>query len=81
MAPTEDFLPQRWLVPKGHPLYPTKNAWRPFERGPRNRIEQAVALTESRVMLVLTVREFDVRHPHEEFDRFKGNPASWEVNG
>ena len=78
MAQPEDFLPQRWLVPEEHPLYPPKNVWRPFERELRNRIGQEVALTESKVMLVLTIREFDVRDPYEEL---KGNPASWEVNG
>jgi cytochrome P450 len=29
-----EFLPEQWLVPEDHELYPPKNAWRPFERGP-----------------------------------------------
>jgi len=77
----EEFLPQRWLVPEGDPLYPPKNAWRPFERGPRNCIGQEVALTEIKVMLVLTVRQFDVRDAYEEFDALKGNPKGRKVNG
>jgi cytochrome P450 len=34
----EEFLPERWMVSEGHSLYPPKNAWRPFEKGPRNCI-------------------------------------------
>ncbi|KAL5353694.1 hypothetical protein ACLOAV_001734 [Pseudogymnoascus australis] len=28
-----DFIPDRFLVPNTHALYPVKNAWRPFELG------------------------------------------------
>lgn len=35
----DDFVPDRWLVGEGHPLYPVKNGWRPFERGPRNCLD------------------------------------------
>lgn len=77
----EEFIPERWLVPEGHELYPPKNAWRPFERGPRNCIGQEVALTEIKVMLALTLREFDFMDAYDEFDRMKGNPKGWNVNG
>jgi sterigmatocystin biosynthesis cytochrome P450 monooxygenase len=77
----DEFLPRRWLVPEGDPLYPPKNAWRPFEREPRNCIGQEVALTEIKVMLVLTIRQFNVRDAYEEFDVLKGNPKGWNVNG
>lgn len=77
----DEFLPQRWLVPEGDPLYPPKNAWRRFERGPRNCIGQEVALTEIKVMLVLTIRQYNVRDAYEEFDVLKRNPKGWNVNG
>ena len=30
----DDFLPDRWLVPAGDPLYPVKGGYRPFEFRP-----------------------------------------------
>lgn len=36
----DDFIPNRWLVALGDPLYPVKRTWRPFEFGPRNCIDR-----------------------------------------
>ncbi|KAL5378516.1 hypothetical protein DPSP01_009097 [Paraphaeosphaeria sporulosa] len=55
----EKFLPERWLAKEGDRLYPTKGAWRPFEQGGRNCIGQALALIELKLVLVMTLREFD----------------------
>ncbi|KAJ4360314.1 uncharacterized protein N0V89_000875 [Didymosphaeria variabile] len=55
----ERFLPERWLAKEGDRLYPTKGAWRPFEHGSRNCIGQALALIELKLVLVMTLREFD----------------------
>ncbi|APA13955.1 hypothetical protein SS1G_11247 [Sclerotinia sclerotiorum 1980 UF-70] len=77
----EEFLPERWIVPEGHELYPPKNGWRPFERGPRNCIGQEVAMTEIKLMLALTIREFDFKDAYEEYDVMKGNPKGLNVNG
>ena len=80
-ARSEAFLPERFLVPEGDELYPPKHAWRPFERGPRNCIGQELALTEIRVMLVLTIREFDFKDDYERFDALNNNSKGWNVNG
>ncbi|KAI3396389.1 hypothetical protein diail_12197 [Diaporthe ilicicola] len=57
----EEFLPERWLTrDEGDPLHPRKNAWRPFELGPRNCIGQELAMGEMRAILAMTVRELDV---------------------
>jgi cytochrome P450 len=53
-------LPERWLVPASDPLHPRKNAFRPFELGPRNCIGQEMAMLELRMILVMTVRDFDI---------------------
>jgi cytochrome P450 len=47
-----------------------KEAWRPFERGPRNCIGQEMALVEMRIIVALIVREFDfvAEYPGEESD-------------
>jgi cytochrome P450 len=65
----EQFLPERWLVEADHPLYPMKNAWRPFERGPRACIGQELAIMEIKMILAMTVREFDVCGVYAEWDQ------------
>lgn len=54
-----DFVPERWLACEGEPLYPRKNAWRPFELGPRNCIGQELAQLELRAILAMTLRDLD----------------------
>ena len=77
----EEFLPERFLVSEGDELYPPKNAWRPFERGPRNCIGQELALTEIKLMLALTIREFDFKDDYKGYDTLNKNPKGWNVNG
>lgn len=36
-----------------------RNAWRPFERGPRACLGQPLAMDELKIALLLTIREFD----------------------
>ncbi|KAE8349705.1 putative N-alkane-inducible cytochrome P450 [Aspergillus coremiiformis] len=67
------FIPDRWLVDPGHPLYPPPGAWRPFEHGSRDCIGQTLALLDIRVTLLMTVREFDFQDQYTEWDR--GHPA------
>lgn len=64
----EEFLPERWLVSEGDPLYPIKDAWRPFEKGPRSCIGQELAIAELKVILALTVREFKIEDAYREWD-------------
>jgi sterigmatocystin biosynthesis cytochrome P450 monooxygenase len=72
----DSFIPERWLVEEGHPLHPMKGAWRPFEFGPRNCIGQTLALMETKLLLLMTVREFDVVPAYEEgAPEVWGNPA------
>ena len=68
----DEFIPERHLVPEGNPLFPVKGALRPFEFGPRNCIGQELAMLESRLILAMTVREFDIRSDYEGFDRRTG---------
>ena len=77
----EEFLPERFLVPEGNELYPPKNGWRPFERGPRNCIGQELALTEIKVVLALTIREFEFKNDYGSLDAKKQRPQNWHVNG
>lgn len=63
-----EFLPERWLVSENDPLYPVKDAWRPFEKGPRSCIGQELAIVELKVILALTVREFKIEDAYREWD-------------
>ena len=53
-------IPERWLVPEDDLLHPPQNAFRPFELGPRNCIGQEIVQLELRLILAMTVREFDI---------------------
>lgn len=64
----DEFIPDRWLVEPGHELYPLNGAWRPFERGPRNCIGQALVMVELEVVLVMIAREFDFKPAYDEWD-------------
>ncbi|KAH8649147.1 sterigmatocystin biosynthesis P450 monooxygenase StcS [Xylariales sp. PMI_506] len=68
----EEFIPERWLVPKGDILYPPAHAWRPFEHGPLNCIGQELALIELKLILVYLVREFDIEPDWDGWDILQG---------
>ncbi|EWC44990.1 hypothetical protein DRE_01049 [Drechslerella stenobrocha 248] len=50
-----EFRPERWLEPDV-----PREAWRPFERGPRNCIGQELALIETKVIMAVALRRFDI---------------------
>jgi cytochrome P450 len=67
----DEFIPDRWLVADGDPLYPPKDAWRPFSMGPRNCIGMELALVELRLVAVLLARRFDIEEAWDEWDALK----------
>lgn len=68
-----EFLPERWLTTdKEDPLHPLRNAYRPFEQGPRNCVGQHMAMTEMTMVLVLVVRSLEVEEAWEEWDAKQG---------
>jgi cytochrome P450 len=78
----DEFLPERWLPESnGTDLHPIKNAWRPFEFGPRACIGVELALMEIKVVLALTLREFDLEEAYEEWDRLNKSSGIKTVNG
>ncbi|KAL2810347.1 cytochrome P450 [Aspergillus granulosus] len=60
----DEFIPERFLP--GAPGVASTDAWRPFERGPRNCIGQELALLEMKIAMVLTLRTFNVMSAIEE---------------
>lgn len=63
-----EFLPDRFMVGEDHPLHPVKNALRTFEPGNTNCIGQELAMTELRLGLVFTLRDFEFDFNYKEWD-------------
>ncbi|KAJ5626642.1 hypothetical protein N7528_004069 [Penicillium herquei] len=63
-----DFIPDRWLVEPGHPLYPPPGGWRAFEHGPRNCIGQNISTMAVKTTLAMIVRQFDFHDAYAELD-------------
>ena len=56
----ERFLPNQTPYPESLLHTPAgKDAWRPFEKGPRSCIGEQLAMLETKIILALTVKEFD----------------------
>ncbi|KAI1386888.1 cytochrome P450 [Hypoxylon trugodes] len=63
----DSFIPERFMVrDENDPLYPVRNTYRPFEMGPRNCIGQELVSVEIRLILALTVREFEVEDAYPQ---------------
>ncbi|KAJ5647168.1 hypothetical protein N7490_003540 [Penicillium lividum] len=69
-----DFIPDRWLVEKDHPLYPPAGGWRAFEHGPRQCIGQNISLMGIKATLAMVVRQFDFHDAYAEYDSL--NPST-----
>jgi cytochrome P450 len=76
-----EFLPDRFLPDRPEELRPLKNAWRPFEIGPRACIGTELAMTELKIVLALTVRDFDLREAFTEWDEAHNPKGVKRVNG
>lgn len=62
-------------------LHPVKGAWRPFEFGPRSCIGQELALLEIKIVMVMTVREFEVQAVYEGEIGVEGERAYQVLKG
>ncbi|KAK0120469.1 hypothetical protein ONS96_010683 [Cadophora gregata f. sp. sojae] len=78
----DEFIPERFLpAPDTYPAQReiVKDSWRPFEKGPRNCIGQELAVLEMKIIMVMTLREFDISSEYEEWDRMMGREKPGEM--
>lgn len=71
----DEFKPERFLPENADKIPP--DAWRPFEKGPRNCIGQELALIEMKVVLAMTLREFDFKAAYDELGSLMGDGSLW----
>jgi cytochrome P450 len=71
----DEFKPERFLPGNEGRVPP--NAYRPFEKGPRNCIGQELALIEMKVVLAMTLREFEFKTSYEELGSLMGDGTLW----
>ena len=76
-----EYLPERWMEssPEANTTFPplvTKSAWRPFEMGPRNCIGQELVYIELKMVMALTLREFNFEAMYkDDAPTWWGNPG------
>ncbi|KAL2070212.1 hypothetical protein VTL71DRAFT_13238 [Oculimacula yallundae] len=78
----DSFIPERFLLaPNNWPAQKeiVKDSWRPFEKGPRGCIGQELALLEMKIIMVMTLRDFDISSAYEEWDRKLGREKPGEM--
>ena len=77
----DDFIPERFLPPPHNFQEVTKDAWRPFQKGPRNCIGQELAMLDMKVIMAMTLRDYDIKAEYEEWDRALGREKPGEMLG
>ncbi|KAL2060699.1 hypothetical protein VTL71DRAFT_9340 [Oculimacula yallundae] len=75
----DEFIPERFLPPPHCWKEIPKHAYRPFEKGPRACIGQELAMLEMKIVLALTLRDFDISTQYEEWDRSMGRASPGET--
>ena len=81
------FIPERFLsksspyfnldVPESIHDFP-EGTFRVFERGPRSCIGQELALVEARVVLLMTMRRFEIRAAYDEIEKVVDDGSRWK---
>ncbi|KAJ5879882.1 Cytochrome P450 [Penicillium solitum] len=65
------FMPERFSALEGDRLHPAKNIWRGFQLGPRKCIGQELAVVVLKLVLVFTVRSFDIEMAWDKWDKVR----------
>jgi cytochrome P450 len=78
-----EFIPERFLNDQIRPeeLRPLKSAWRPFELGPRACIGTELVMTELKIVMALTARDFELKEAFDEWDQVNRPKGIKTVDG
>jgi cytochrome P450 len=71
----DEFVPDRWIPGSERFHEIPKDAYRPFEKGPRDCIGQQLAMLEMKIILALTLRDFDFEEGYVTWDRKLGRKS------
>ncbi|PMD63455.1 cytochrome P450 [Hyaloscypha bicolor E] len=71
----DEFIPDRWVPGSDSFQEIPKDGYRPFEKGPRDCICQRLAMLKMRIILALTLRNFDFEEDYETWDKNLGRTS------
>ena len=74
----DTFEPSRFMPEQSSTL--PENAWRPFEKGPRNCIGQELALLEAKIILAMVVRSFDFEAAYDRLEELKNDGSLYALD-
>ena len=77
----DEFIPERWMPPPHNFQDIPKDVYRPFSKGPRDCIGQQLAILEIKIILAMTLREFDFKEDYETWDRKLGREKPGDILG
>jgi hypothetical protein len=75
----DKFIPERWIPGSDNFHEIRKDAYRPFEKGPLDCIGQQLALLEMKIILAMTLRDFDFEEDYETWDRNLGREKPGDI--
>ncbi|KAG9516228.1 cytochrome P450, partial [Aureobasidium melanogenum] len=71
------FRPERWLDESNFKGAANRDAFMAFAKGPRNCIGQELAMLETKMMLAMTIRQFDFHEAFAEVEKLKNDGSGY----
>jgi hypothetical protein len=72
------FRPERWLVDDPQTKNPAdRDAFMAFAKGPRNCIGQELAMLELKMVLAMTIRQFDFKEAFAEVEKLRDDGSGY----
>ncbi|KAH0351541.1 cytochrome P450, partial [Aureobasidium melanogenum] len=72
------FRPERWLVDESNSKdAANRDAFMAFAKGPRNCVGQELAMLETKMMLAMTIRQFDFHEAFAEVEKLKNDGSGY----
>jgi cytochrome P450 len=71
------FHPERWLTDSSQTNPADREAFMAFAKGPRNCIGQELAMLELKMVLAMTIRQFDFEEAFSEVEKLKNDGSGY----